>query len=49
LEITADSYKWFLTEVYEKNDFESQGISRAYALKEYMKAELEALLTRKLQ
>lgn len=49
LEITADAYKWFLTEIYEKNDFESQGISRAYALKEYMKAELEALLTRKLQ
>lgn len=49
LEITTDAYNWFLKEVYEKNDFESQGVSRAFALKEYMKAELEALLTRKLQ
>ena len=40
LEITTNMWEHFLEEHYNKNDMEAQGISRAFALKTYMKTEL---------
>ena len=40
LEITTKMWDHFLEEHYNKNDMEAQGISRAFALKTYMKTEL---------
>jgi Glu-tRNA(Gln) amidotransferase subunit E-like FAD-binding protein len=48
MEITTNMWNYFLKEVYEKNDMEAQGISRAYALKTYLKNEVEKILSEAL-
>jgi hypothetical protein len=49
MEITTDMWNHFLNEHYYKNDMEAQGISSAFALKTYMKSELEKVLTENLK
>ena len=48
MEITTDLWQYFLQNVYHKNDMEAQGISSAYALKTYMKNEVEKILSETL-
>jgi hypothetical protein len=47
-EITDEAYHWFLNTIYYPGSFEQEGTSIALALKNYMKAELEKMLTEKL-
>ena len=49
MEITTDMWNHFLSEVYHKDDMEAQGISSAFALKTFMKRELERILTKALK
>jgi hypothetical protein len=48
-EITDEAYHWFLNNVYYPGAFEERGISIAGCLKDYMKKELEKMLTDKLR
>lgn len=49
LEITTDMWEHYLKEHYHKDDLESQGVSSAFALKTYMKKEIERILTNTLK
>jgi hypothetical protein len=48
-EITDEAYQWFLENVYLNNSDEANGKSIALSLKDYMKRELEQILTEKLE
>jgi hypothetical protein len=48
-EITDEAYHWFLNNVYYPGAYEERGISIAGCLKDYMKKELEKMLTEKLR
>ena len=44
-EITDEAYQWFLDNVYNNSEDAANGKSTALSLKDYMKKELELLLT----
>ncbi|CDW85661.1 UNKNOWN [Stylonychia lemnae] len=48
-EITDEAYNNFLSTIYSQNGDEEKGVSRGMSLKNYLRKEIEAILTEKLQ
>lgn len=48
-EITDEAYDWFIENIYKRNGDEENGISAGMSFKLYLKAEIERILTEKLE
>ncbi|CDW86701.1 UNKNOWN [Stylonychia lemnae] len=47
-EISTEAYMWFCHNIYDQQHMQEKGIPKAKALKDYMKSELETILTNML-
>ena len=48
-EINDEAYEWFIENIYRRNGDEENGISAGMSFKLYLKAEIERILTEKLE